>query len=333
MAPAPPLPLASISTVDIARRVSLPKTPPASQPTSANSSDYSPIEELSFDFTFDAEGNYIRLSRDSGKSSHSSPPTPLDSQESHKEPSPATSNHFKPPSPIVLNSPVRPGTLSRSESAYSSTGLDRLPPSLSASNASGARSFQRVASVPGAHTPSASSSTSALRPTLSLGLVGQSRKIDHPRRVTLEEFKEQEEMNRREMDEIRARMDEERRLALIEEKENLLSEDEGREKLRHSPPLSSRSELGSTRALSTRASSSSSTLSSNRPLSDVPVPQRGHGRQIMPGPNRAGRILKPSKYAGTTLVGGGFDKVTEITGEEGEQGRGYDYEDETDTGK
>jgi hypothetical protein len=148
----------------------------------------------------------------------------------------------------------------------------------------------------------------------------------------MEEFREQEEMNRKEMDEIRARMDEERRLTLIEEKENLLSEDEGRNKQHHSTSPGSRSESSSTRGLSTRASSSSSTLISHRPLADVPVPQRGYGRQHLSGPNRAGRVLKPSKYTGAVV---GIDKITGITDEAGEHGRrhGYDYDEDTDTGK
>jgi hypothetical protein len=60
----------------------------------------------------------IRPSRDSGKPNHSSPPTPHD-EEPPKVLGPSSDKHLKPPSPIVLNLPVRPGTLSRFESAYS----------------------------------------------------------------------------------------------------------------------------------------------------------------------------------------------------------------------
>ena len=64
-----------------------------------------------------------------------------------------------------------------------------------------------------------------------------------------------------------------------------------------------------------------SSLSGSSALSRQPLQP---GRQIMPGPNRAGRVLK---YG----VGGGFDKINEHEGSESEVA--YDYiGEETDTG-
>ena len=117
-----------------------------------NSDDSSIIDDLSFDYIIDPEGNLVKLvclSKDSSsKSNHSSPPTP---QEASLQPDPP----LKPPSPDLLNSPVSRISFSRSESAFPvlSSGSSALQ------NEKPARSFQRVASGP------ASMSTSYLAPT------------------------------------------------------------------------------------------------------------------------------------------------------------------------
>ena len=193
----------------------------------------------------------------------------------------------------------------------------------------------------------ASSVTSAstyLNPTVSTG-----NKRTLPRRVTMEDNREQEARNRKQVDEIRARMMDE---AQQEEKENIIGSDSapapehpytpaagmGAGVKRHSPPLSSRSVSSSRVVLPTRSAYSASTSSVSRPLIDVPVPQRGpHARQILPGPNHAGRIMKSGSVAKYAFSGGvvGFDRISEVEGSELEGERGdypYGGGEETDTG-
>lgn len=122
-----------------------------------------------------------------------------------------------------------------------------------------------------------------------------------------------------------------------EEKENLIASPDGTEGVssdsgpgrRTSPRLVSRSASLSQvdgRAISglpTRAYVSS--LSGANPLSRPPLQP---GRQIMPGPSRAGRVLMGAKYG---VGGGGFDKINEHEASESEVA--YDYlGEETDTG-
>ena len=118
-----------------------------------------------------------------------------------------------------------------------------------------------------------------------------------------------------------------------EEKENLIASSDGTDGVssdggaarRTSPRLVSRSasltqvDGRATSGLSTRAYVSS--LSGTGGLSRPPLQP---GRQIMPGPSRAGRVLMGAKY-------GGFDKINEHEGSESEVV--YDYVgEETDTG-
>ncbi|KAF8908880.1 hypothetical protein CPB84DRAFT_97560 [Gymnopilus junonius] len=64
--------------------LSPPRTPgenrlSAAKATTPTSDDSSIIDDLSFDYIFDSQGNFIRLSKgSSSKSTHSSPPTPQD---------------------------------------------------------------------------------------------------------------------------------------------------------------------------------------------------------------------------------------------------------------
>ncbi|KAG2033703.1 hypothetical protein BDR03DRAFT_658479 [Suillus americanus] len=335
----------TISPAHREQRVSPPHTPPMiafddpkilSRRTSTSPSDESSIIELSFDYELDSAGNYVRVSKGSSRSNHSSPPTPNDAlldgaiKPSSSSPPQGTSISYaytKPPSPILLNSPLpsRRNSLSRSESAYpslqSASGVEPLPlaaqhraQSLTTGNS--ARSFQRVASVPATLTPAASQS--ALRAPLSSGLAGTGRKIGRPQRVPRDEYREQLPLTLDEREELRVR--EEWDMRVQEEKENLISisdgdglSSDGAASKRTSPRLTTRSASVSQldgRAISglpTRAYGSST--GARQPLQP--------GRQIMPGPSRAGRVLMGMgvKYG---IGSGGFDKINENEGSENE---------------
>ncbi|CAK5270308.1 unnamed protein product, partial [Mycena citricolor] len=156
-----------------------PPSPPT--PSSSPSSDDSElIEDLSFDYIFDDNGHYVRMSKGPSKSN----------RESNSSGSPATpeertfgmtavqldndSAAVKPPSPLpslaIASAHARRSSLSRSESysAPSSGASLSLPATGQASSShSQARSFQRVASVPVtlSTTPGHSASaTRAMRP-------------------------------------------------------------------------------------------------------------------------------------------------------------------------
>ncbi|KAG5642666.1 hypothetical protein DXG03_002350 [Asterophora parasitica] len=212
-------------------------TPPATSPhlksrlssTTPPSDDSSIIDDLSFDYVFDNEGNYVRLSKgSSSKSNNSSPPTPQDN----------LPQALDPPLKPKLSPPqvARRSSLSRSESAYpvlvSAPQSDVQPP----------RSFQRVASGPAL-------SNNKARPL--------------PRRVTtMEESNKQRPLQTRSS----------RATDLLQhEKENILTSDSEQG---HDAPA--------------RVVPSRTTYLRSGLLSDP------HQRQIMPGPNRAGRIMKSS---------------------------------------
>ncbi|KAG6332999.1 hypothetical protein ID866_6090 [Astraeus odoratus] len=334
-------------------RFSPPRTPPTSatdapknprQPSTSPSDDSS-IIELSFDYELDSAGNYVRISKGSSRSNNSSPPTPheilLDGPLPTKSSSPpATSTlvssyaYVKPPSPILLDSPApRRNSLSQSESAYPSQHsapadqLQRRPPSLA--TGSSARSFQRVASGPAALTPAAQT---APRAPVSNGLRGTGRKLGRPQRVPLDEHREQPYLEDRE-DFLRVRGDWDPRAQ--EEKENIVSSSDGGEGMssdnaakRPSPRLASRS--ASLSQVDGRAISGLPTRAYGSMVpgaAAAPRPPLQPGRQIMPGPNRAARILMGAKYG---VSAGGFDKINEHEGSESEAGGDYVGE-ETDT--
>jgi len=155
----------------------------------------------------------------------------------------------------------------------------------------------------------------ALRAPMSNGLAGTGRKIGRPQRVPVDEYREQSPLTLDEPEDLRARGEWEVRQ---EEKENLiipsdgdgLSSD-GAAPKRKSPRLAVRSTSVSQldgRAISglpTRAYASSS--GARQPLQS--------GRQIMAGPNRAGRVLMGVKYG---VGSGGFDKINENEASENE---------------
>jgi len=329
----------TISPAHREQRVSPPQTPPMiafddpkilSRRASTSPSDESSIIELSFDYELDSAGNYVRVSKGSSRSNHSSPPTPNDDlldgaiKPSSSSPPQGTSisyTYTKPSSPILLNSPLpsRRNSLSRSESAYpslqSGSGIEPLPlatqhraQSLATGNS--ARSFQRVASVPATLTPA--TSQPALRAPLSSGLAGTGRKIGRPQRVPRDEYREQLPLALDEREEWDMRVQEEKEnLITISDGDGLSSD--GVASKRTSPRLTTRSASASQldgRAISglpTRAYGSSTGI--RQPLQP--------GRQIMPGPNRAGRILMGMgvKFG---VGSGGFDKINENEGSENE---------------
>ncbi|KAI6041378.1 hypothetical protein EDC04DRAFT_1277762 [Pisolithus marmoratus] len=326
-------------------RVSPPRTPPISavdalkipRQSSTSPSDDSSIIELSFDYELDSAGNYVRISKGSSRSNNSTPPTPheilLDGPLVNKPSSSppgisASYAYVKPPSPILLNSPAPPrNSLSQSDGAYSapSDQLQHRPPS--ATTGTSVRSFQRVASGPAVLTPAAQT---ALRAPTSTGLRGTGRKLGRPQRIPLGEqhVEERDDFLR-----VRGEWD----LRAQEEKENIISSSDGGEGTpsdsaprRTSPRLVGRSASLSQvdgRAISglpTRAygSMAPSAVSASRP----PLQS---GRQIMPGPNRAGRILMGAMKYG--VGANGFDKISEYEGSENEAGGDYAGED-TDPG-
>ncbi|KAF5382419.1 hypothetical protein D9615_002978 [Tricholomella constricta] len=201
------------------------------------SDDSSIIDDLSFDYVFDNEGNYVRLSKgSSSKSNTSSPPTPQDNLPQALDPP------LKPSPPPV----ARRSSLSRSESAYPVLVSTAAAPQ---SDAQPPRSFQRVASGPAL-------SNNKARPL--------------PRRVTMEESNKQRPL---------ARLSRATDL-LQHEKENIVTSD---------------SEQGHDALHPARIIPSRTGYSRSGQLSDP------HQRQIMPGPNRAGRIMKSSSSAGSAL--------------------------------
>ncbi|KXN88242.1 Serine/threonine-protein kinase mph1 [Leucoagaricus sp. SymC.cos] len=250
-------------------------------------SDDSYIEDLSFDYVFDENGNMQRISKGSSKPSPQTytPPTPPDDIE--------PKDLKKPPSPISLNSPIGRSSLSRSESAF--PALETVVSPTGEKPERPARSFGRttsgpvLSSVPSYAAPTASS---AAKPRTA------------PRRVTLDEVPERDlavasSRSRQALDShLHTHQD---------EKENISESDEhpyqigAAGKRRHSPPLTSRS---STRpALRTTYTASSG----SRQLIDG-VQRAAHARPVVSTQNRAGRMIKSistssasSKQSSSTL--------------------------------
>ncbi|ETW81760.1 hypothetical protein HETIRDRAFT_173435 [Heterobasidion irregulare TC 32-1] len=314
--------------------------------------------ELSFDYEW-TNGEYVRISRGSTNSQVSSPPTPVDSPELPKMPTLSITDDRMSSSPPVSSSyPHRRVSLSRSESlpGASPSGADRSEPPerrspATMSSVSTLRPFQRVTSGPSVllpnHTPSAaiSSSSSSVRPSLPDGARASLSKPGGPRRVTMEEYREQAQQNRAK---LRA-MERE----LQEEKENFEGEQQSHESPtngvgvggpsgRQSPPRPS--PIGDPPHFTAQAPSfptrsfsaghqPPSTSSNSRALVDVvPVPQRAPlafptgpsvGRSIMPGPSRPGRVLR--KFQSSF----GINKIAEVEAGESDH---LDNGSETDTG-
>ncbi|KAF8133936.1 hypothetical protein EV363DRAFT_1397343 [Boletus edulis] len=345
----------TISPTHGEHRISPPLTPSSTaldapknnrQPSTSPSDDSS-IIELSFDYELDSAGNYVRISKGSSRSNQSTPPTPheilLDGPPAHKPSSSpsGTSAHIpshsdvKPPSPTSFNSPDHPrrNSLSRSESHPSqhSAFPDQLQHRLnSLTSANTARSFHRAMSGPAALTPGAQS---ALRAPASNGLRGTGRKLGRPQRIPLDEHRDSQQVDERDDIMLRARGDWD--IHVQDDKENLITSSDGTDGVS--------SDGGAVRRTSPRLVSRSASLSQVDGRATSGLPPRAYvssfsgglsrpplqpGRQIMPGPNRAGRVLMGAKYGAGA---GGFDKINEYEGSESEVP--YDYMgEETDTG-
>ncbi|KAF8158393.1 hypothetical protein B0H34DRAFT_454137 [Crassisporium funariophilum] len=289
----------------------------SSKSTTPNSDDSSIIDDLSFDYVFDKDGNFVRTSKGFSKSNHSSPPTP---SESPLQPDPPPT--LKPPSPDFLASPIGRISLSRSESAFpilSTAGM-----SSTTQNDKVVRSFQRTASGPALAMPA-----SYLAPTAS----SMSKPRTAPRRITMEDGRDRHEA----IGTSRTRQTLDSSVhpshTLQEEKENISDADEHvyiqtasvAVKQRSSPPLATRS-VSSTlaRMPAARAAylANGTSSASSKPLAEVRNP---HARQILPGPNRAGRIMKSSsslKYSNSASAAN-FDRISEIDGSDNERGDRY----------
>ena len=289
--------------------------------TTPNSDDSSIIDDLSFDYICDPDGNIVRLSKgSSSKSTHSSPPTPKEAL----QPDPPG---LKPPSPDLLSSPVARISLSRSESAYSALTGAVIGSSTAAVNEKPSRSFQRVASGPALSMGPSSLGPSYLAPTAS----SLSKPRVAARRITMEDGRERQDS----IGASRTRQTLDANsypYSLQEEKENISESEEHpfiqtaavAVKLRNSPPLVTRSvSAASTRLPSARAAylANGASSTSGRPLAEVPLPQRGsHARQLLPAANRAGRIMKSSsasKY-GSSVSAINFDRISETDASDNE---------------
>ena len=277
-----------------------------------NSDDSSIIDDLSFDYVVDSEGNFVRLSKGSSSKNHSTPPTP---QEPSLQPDPP----LEPPSPHLLGSPMTRFSLSRSESAFpvlssgSSTGSQIEKPT---------RSFQRAASG-----PAITMSASYLAPTNS----SLSKPRTAPRRITMEDSRDRHEASS--SSRIRTLDPHAHCHTLQEEKENISESEEHPHiqtatvavKQRSSPPLAARL-VSSSRVPAARAAylANGTSAASGRPLTDI---QRGlHSRQIMSGSNRPGRITKStsaSKYSSSAAIAPSFDRISEREISDSEQGGDY----------
>jgi len=301
-------------------RLSIPKS------TTPNSDDSSIIDDLSFDYICDPDGNIVRLSKgSSSKSAHSSPPTP-------KEALGPDPPGLKPPSPDLLASPVARISLSRSESAYSALTGALIGSSSAVVNEKPSRSFQRVASGPALSMGPSSVGPSYLVPTAS----SLSKPRVAARRITMEDGRERQES----ISAPRTRQTLDANAypySLQEEKENISESEEHpyiqtasvAVKMRSSPPLVTRSvSAASTRLPSARAAylANGASSTSGRPLAEVPLPQRGsHARPPLPGANRAARIMKSSsasKYSSSTNAVN-FDRISEAEASDNEHLGGH----------
>ena len=201
------------------------RTAHASQVSTPSSDD----SDVSFNYVVDEQGNLVRLSKGSGRSDHSSPPTPQDSDFLD---SPITSH--KVPSTSHL-SPMARTALSRSESTHPMLVHSAEDLSPLAKTERNPRSFQKVASGP---TLSLGNPPSYLAPTAS----SLSKPRSAMRRVTTENDRERSKSSS--ISWSRPSYDSN---ALQEEKENISESDEhaygpsAPAKHRASPPLVTRS--------------------------------------------------------------------------------------------
>lgn len=305
--------------MSVAPSSSPPRTPDdrrfnLSSTTTPSSDNSSIIDDLSFDYIQDSDGNIVRLSKgSSSKSNYSSPPTPQDPL------LPDVPTICDPHSPDMLQvSPLARLTLSRSEGPFSA----HVAPSSVAQIDRQPRSFQRVASGP------VLTQTHPYQPSTSNPSLSHQRVV--PRRVTMEDARAR--LDSAGASRSRQTLDSNAYShALQDEKENISESDEMPiiqttsvvKKHSNSPPLVTRS----TSAVSTRTSSAAnrtpygSSSAGSRPLADLSLAQRAaHARQIVPASNRAPRIVKAvsvSKYSAPSNSSN-FDRISEVDSSDNE---------------
>jgi hypothetical protein len=316
---------ASLAAGSSTRRTSSPKLSLAIEAARANntspsSSEDDPIPELSFEYTKTEDGRYVRVRR--VNNAHSSPPTPHDSdQDSEPDDDYAPTRPQKLPSPKLSHTPATRTALSRSEHLYAGERPN--------SNSSPHVLIQsrRMLSNLGASTPAASSAAAPPRYPMSVDAA-----LHRPQRVTLEEFREKEERVRKQMEELKIKLEEEqRRGTAAEESENPMTDEEfgvvgavGQRQLGSSRSRAASSQNGLSRA--TRGASSSTNVPS---LADVSAPHRERERpqlrEIAPGPNRAGRVVRSSvnRYPSSSA----WSPIEEVHSRDGDQPEGSDAYD------
>lgn len=278
-----------------------PATPPGT--TQARSPTGSPDdfeEELSFDYIWDSNGDFVRVSK-GRRTSTSSTQTSPSSDRGHTLPEdakedapPATRNSSAAPPHVFLNSPVRPTSLSRSESATvlasapSAAEHDHQQPSRFPGPS--VRSFSRVASGP---------ASLALANGVAALSINKSAAGLPARRVPLD-------------DDVRARGHEYQEPQQEEDdKENASGADDDvphldvmPSRLRGGPPIRDPSRFGVSHGLPPPAPPNG-----GRPLTDVvPVPQRNASRLV--ARNGAGRAAKGGSLGSSKQVG--FGGVSEM---------------------
>ncbi|KZT19539.1 hypothetical protein NEOLEDRAFT_946425 [Neolentinus lepideus HHB14362 ss-1] len=195
---------------------SLPSTPEdrsSTRQASTTSSDDSLLSELSFEYNFDADGNYIRISKH--KSSLAAHP---EEQRGFERRSSLKGATDRVPLDALSAQPKRRESLSRSESASASMAGPSQPTAVS--GVESGRVLQRVASGPAGMNPVtpvllATSFKSKLVAS-STGQCSMNRRLGQPMRVSREERRQQEERNRAE-DQMRETQ------RMLEEKENFLN--------------------------------------------------------------------------------------------------------------
>jgi hypothetical protein len=307
---------------------------PHRQSSLTPSDDDSSIIELSFDYQFDEAGNYVRVT----KGRNSSPPTPRD-QEDGSASAKRKSVGGSPALVLNSNSPVGAGaakrtSLSRSDSYPLVTGAEEQQ------QRARPRSFQRVVSGPALSAGPASAVGSGLRGTnrklnvrpTSTSTSGAQREdrddgadVESPQSIPHPHPTQQQQQQQQQQERTHRPSGLSPRLHGVSARSVSSS---------HAPTTSTSTTTDAqqqqriTSALPSRVSSSSLPASSS---ASNPGPGLGTGRQIIPGPNRAGRILMGTKYPSSTSAptavgggagGGGFDKINEL--EDTDLGVGYE---------
>ncbi|KAK0188018.1 other/TTK protein kinase, partial [Armillaria mellea] len=310
---------------------------PAS-PASTESSDSSLLADLSFDYVYDEDGNFVRLSKGSPKShrqsaGYSPASSPLDIEPS-SEPvasSPSVNDvlgpHDAPDSDLVSLTSPRPTSLTRSESAFSIlSGHNVAAPEREHDRDSAplvARSFQRVASVP------------AVAMSTALGSTNGGPKRSFPRRTVDDQ---QEARQKRNGEELRPRLlsstaaDSQGHFMFPEEKENIGRGGSDLQSVEELYGSIARGSMDNTPAARLAAPSrpAYASLSTGRPTSDLGSSRRRFSSSNSANGSRSSRIMKGSgkKHA--------VDRISELDQSTDEEAYGcepvsdHDHDDGSD---